>query len=85
MGITPAGAAMGTPWQRSPDRSFRAYVRATVGARGASFRLVSAALFSAALIFGQGVLGVEIVLATLVGGVLFAYPLWRKWGRRPEF
>jgi hypothetical protein len=67
-------------WGR--DKSLRAYVKATVGGRGARLRIVSAMCLFAALMVGQGVvLGSEILFGTLVGGVALAYPLWRRWGR----
>ena len=65
------------------DKSFTTYVRVTVRGRGARLRLLSAACFSAALILNQGVLGLEVVAGGLLGSLLFAYPLWRRWGREP--
>ena len=63
------------------DRSFGAYIQG----RHHSPRIWPAtcivACFSAGLIISQGILGLEIVLGTLVGGVLLAYPLWQRWGR----
>ena len=67
------------------DRSFRAYVDATVHARGSGLRLVTAACLSIGLIVSQGTLGLLIVLAAIVGAPLVAYPLWRRWGRPSRF
>ncbi len=63
------------------DRSFAAYVRATVAAKGFGLRALAAALLCAGLIVSQGMLGVIVVLATLIGAPILAYPLWRRWGR----
>ena len=67
------------------DRSFRAYVKATVGAKGSALRAVAAARLCAGLIVSQGMVGLIVVLAAIIGAPVLAYPLWRRWGRTSRF
>jgi hypothetical protein len=50
------------------DRSFAAYVKATVGAKGFGLRTLAAARLCVGLIVSQGMLGLIIVVAALIGG-----------------
>ena len=49
------------------DKSFAAYVKATVGGEGFGIRALAAALLSAGLIVSQGTVGLIVVLAALIG------------------
>jgi hypothetical protein len=73
------------PVDQLRDKSFAAYVKATVGGKGFGLRAIAAALLSAGLIVSQGIVGLIVVLAALIGAPIFAYPLWRRWGRTSRF
>lgn len=83
MEVTQGGGGSGDncPVDELRDKSFAAYVKATVGGKGFGIRALAAALLSAGLIVSQGTVGLIVVLAALIGAPILAYPLWRRWGR----